>query len=70
MRKALTKLAFAEEWANSLKDSHPDSDARGAALDNFEKERVLLHQVLGRAFPEYSLSKDNMPSYRQSQTWL
>ncbi len=70
MRKALTKLAFAEEWAQSLMDSHPETDARTIALDNFEKERQLLQGALGKVLPEFSLIKGNMPPYRQTQNWL
>ena len=70
MRKALTKVAFAKEWAKSLRDSHPDSDARAQALVNFEEERRLLLQVLGKVLPEFSLIQGNMPVYRQSKTWL
>lgn len=70
VRKALTKLAFAEEWAASLRDSHPESDAREAALANFEKERTLLVQNLSKAFPELSQAPGAMPPYQQAATWL
>ena len=70
MRKALTKLAFADEWAASLMDSHPDTEARTTALDNFEKERHMLQNALGKVLPEFSLIRGNMPPYRQTRNWL
>lgn len=70
MRKALTKLAFAKEWAQSLMDSHPDTEARSTALHNFEKERQQLESALGKVLPEFSLIRGNMPTCRRTHSWL
>jgi hypothetical protein len=53
VRKALTKLAFADEWATSLRESHPDSKARSLALDTFEAEVSLLRREIGKALPGF-----------------
>jgi len=41
-RKHLSKLFYAEEWAQSIKESHAESDARQAALDVLDKERGVI----------------------------
>lgn len=47
VRKCLTKLAHAEEWRESIKESHPESAARDDLLASFDTDTALLRKVLG-----------------------
>ena len=51
VRKAVTKLAYAEEWATSLQESHPDSEARATTLAQFWKEVEVLRREVLRVAP-------------------
>ena len=69
LRKALTKLAFADEWLASLKDSHPDTDARATALENFEKERHILLNAVAKVFPD-TASLLGSETQQEACNWL
>lgn len=53
LRKALTKVAFADEWATSLTESHPESQARTSTVNTFNAELSLLRTEIGRVLPGY-----------------
>ena len=50
VRKALTKVAFANEWATSLRESHPDSEARNVALESFDAEVSFIRREIEAIF--------------------
>jgi hypothetical protein len=43
IRKGLAKLQYADAWAQSLRESHADSPARTAMLEDHWREVELLH---------------------------
>lgn len=51
LRKHLTKVVLANEWANSIEGAHHDSESRAAALRTHWDEVQLISQVLGRNYP-------------------
>lgn len=69
LRKALTKLAYADEWAKSLQDSHPDTEARAIALENFERERKILFEAVARVFPDTASLLAKTPT-QHDLSWL
>lgn len=62
----LTKVAFAEEWASSLKESHPDSQGRTLALDTFHTEVAFLKRELGKVLPDLNC----LPGSRADFSWV
>lgn len=51
MRKHVCKLAYADEWAGSIQDSHPDSSARRATLDAHWKDVGIIRNALDGVAP-------------------
>lgn len=47
IRPHACKLLYAEEWAESIRESHADSPAREAALQMYHHEILLIHKSLG-----------------------
>ena len=50
-RKQLGKLMLADEWAESLRQSHPGSEQRAACLEAFWHEVQFLKEQFGRVVP-------------------
>lgn len=47
MRKLAAKVVLSEpEWVRSLEESHPDTDARAAAVETHRREVAVLRQAL------------------------
>lgn len=59
LKKALTKVAFTDEWAASLKESHPESEARTLALKTFKLEVSLLRREIGKILPGFDVLKSS-----------
>lgn len=57
LRKCLAKLAYADEWIQSLEESHAASAARTHVIDSFRDELKFLQEQLGPVFPDGVASK-------------
>lgn len=51
-RRLLGKAVYADEWANSLVESHPDSTGRSLALEKHWKDVGIIQHVFRHVLPE------------------
>uniref|UniRef100_A0A7S0WU31 Prolyl 4-hydroxylase alpha subunit domain-containing protein n=1 Tax=Pyramimonas obovata TaxID=1411642 RepID=A0A7S0WU31_9CHLO len=51
-RRMLARAAYAEEWAESIRQSHAESDARALALDAHWKDVGIISRVFSNVLPE------------------
>ncbi|KAG2445831.1 hypothetical protein HXX76_000435 [Chlamydomonas incerta] len=51
VRQHVSKLAYAEEWARSLEESHGDSGSRAAMLEQHHKEVDIIRRSLAKYLP-------------------
>ena len=51
MRKHLTRLVHAEEWAASIAESHPDTPERTRALETHRREVDVIARAIGGRYP-------------------
>ena len=52
LRKHLAKVVFAETWAASIRNAHPPSAARDAALETHAREVAVISRALAGKYPE------------------
>lgn len=64
--KAISKLAWADEWAQSLQQSHPDTEQRRASVDTFWREVELLQQAFSQSLPRGMPATELLKSIRMS----
>ncbi|PNH11299.1 NifU-like protein 4, mitochondrial, partial [Tetrabaena socialis] len=48
LRQHVSKYVYASEWTRSLEESHADSEARSAMLEQHHKEVALIQRSLGK----------------------
>jgi hypothetical protein len=46
IRKHLLKLVYSDEWATSLKESHPEGPARDEVIQKHNKEVEVIRRAL------------------------
>ncbi|GLC68387.1 hypothetical protein PLESTF_000685600 [Pleodorina starrii] len=51
VRQHVCKLVYASEWAKSLEESHGDSEARSAMLEQHHREVSIIQRSLGKYLP-------------------
>ena len=51
VRKHVMKALHADEWEQSIRESHADSTERGRAIDTHREEVALIKRALGKYWP-------------------
>lgn len=51
LRKHIQKLYYADEWAQSIVDSHPESAATSSMLEQFHQELDAVRRAMSQLLP-------------------
>lgn len=61
VRKHVARLVFADEWEQSIVESHPASQSRDQAVEKHRSDVVLIQKALGKYLPALALAKGPDP---------